>query len=130
MLFVTVWAINYRTCIRLKAACDGLVYRKIFELKNLHQSGSSSETITLISSDIQRIFDAVRQSLLMIGGPILMVGGTIYSVWLLGWMALVGAGLLILFYPVQVRSCFSIDGASGFQWLVLFVWAGQLQSVS
>ncbi|OQV23734.1 Multidrug resistance-associated protein 9 [Hypsibius exemplaris] len=101
ILFVTVWAINYRTCIRLKSACNGLVYRKIFQLNNLQQAGSSSEIVTLISSDIQRIFDAVRQSLLMIGGPVLMVGGTIYSVWLLGWMAFVGAGVLVLFYPVQ-----------------------------
>ena len=103
MMFVTMWAINYRTCVRLKAACNGLVYRKIFELKNLQQASSSGEIATLISSDIQRIFDAVRQCLLMIGGPVLMVGGTIYSVWLLGWMAFVGAGVLILFYPMQVN---------------------------
>ncbi|XP_055342381.1 ATP-binding cassette sub-family C member 5-like isoform X2 [Paramacrobiotus metropolitanus] len=101
ILFVGLWGIQYRTCVRLRAACHGILYAKLFQLKNLHQAGSSGDMINLVSADVGRVFEAVRQSLLMIGGPILMVGGTAYSVWLLGYMAFVGAAVLILFYPIQ-----------------------------
>ncbi|GAU88872.1 hypothetical protein RvY_01490-2 [Ramazzottius varieornatus] len=102
ILFVTVWAMVYRTSIRLRAACMGIIYRKILELKNLPQAGSANDIINIITSDVARIFDAIRQCVLVIGGPLLMIAGAAYSVYLLSWIALVGASILTLFYPLQI----------------------------
>lgn len=93
----------YRTSVRLRAACMGIIYRKILELKNLPQAGSANDIINIITSDVARIFDAIRQCVLVIGGPLLMIAGAAYSVYLLSWIALVGASILILFYPLQVQ---------------------------
>ncbi|XP_018009506.1 ATP-binding cassette sub-family C member 5, partial [Hyalella azteca] len=58
LTFGLVWAINYRTGVRLRAACLGLVYRKLLRIPGLG-SKSVGEMINVFANDGQRIFELV-----------------------------------------------------------------------
>lgn len=62
--------------------------------------------INLFANDGQRIFDLVVLGVLIIGGPVVGVGGVVYILWLLGPHALFGMLAFLLFYPMQVGLCF------------------------
>ncbi|KAF2351591.1 ABC transporter type 1 transmembrane domain [Trinorchestia longiramus] len=100
LTFGLVWAVNYRTGVRLRAACLGLVYKKLMRLSSLGDKGVG-EMINLFANDGQRIFDFVVLGVLIIGGPVVGVGGVAYILWLLGPHALVGMLAFLLFYPLQ-----------------------------
>ncbi|XP_071550882.1 ATP-binding cassette sub-family C member 5-like isoform X3 [Panulirus ornatus] len=100
ILFCLVWCINYRNGIRLRAACLGLMYRKLMRMSNLGNK-SIGEVINLFANDAQRIYDYVVIGPLIIGGPVVAVGGVIYILWLLGPWALFGMVTFLLFYPFQ-----------------------------
>ncbi|XP_063866904.1 ATP-binding cassette sub-family C member 5-like isoform X1 [Scylla paramamosain] len=99
-LFCLVWSINYRNGIRLRAACLGMLYRKLMKMSSLGNR-SVGEVINLFANDAQRIFDFVVIGPLIIGGPLVAVGGVIYILWLLGPWALFGMVAFLLFYPFQ-----------------------------
>ena len=58
--------------------------------------------VNLFANDAQRIFDLCVFGPLMIGGPVIALGGVIYIGLLLGPYALFGMVAFILFYPLQV----------------------------
>ncbi|KAK7069829.1 Multidrug resistance-associated protein 5 [Halocaridina rubra] len=100
IMFGLVWSINYRTGIRLRAACLGLIYKKLMRLSNLGNK-SIGEVINLFANDAQRIYDYVVLGPLIVGGPFVAIGGVIYILWLLGPWALFGMLTFVLFYPFQ-----------------------------
>uniref|UniRef100_A0A2P2I628 Multidrug resistance-associated protein 5-like n=1 Tax=Hirondellea gigas TaxID=1518452 RepID=A0A2P2I628_9CRUS len=100
LTFGLVWAVNYRTGVRLRSACLGLVYKKLMRLSALGDK-SVGEMINLFANDGQRIFDFVVLGVMIIGGPVVGVGGVAYILWLLGPYALCGMLAFLLFYPLQ-----------------------------
>ncbi|XP_042240635.1 multidrug resistance-associated protein 5-like isoform X3 [Homarus americanus] len=100
ILFCLVWCINYRNGIRLRAACLGLVYKKLMRMSNLGNK-SVGEVINLFANDAQRIYDLVVIGPLIVGGPLVAIGGVVYILWLLGPWALFGMVAFLLFYPFQ-----------------------------
>ncbi|KAK4289504.1 hypothetical protein Pmani_037528 [Petrolisthes manimaculis] len=100
ILFCLVWTISYRTGIRLQAACLGLLYRKLMRMSSLGEK-SVGEIINIFANDSQRIFDFVVVGPMIIGGPLVAIGGIIYILWLLGPWALFGMVSFLLFYPFQ-----------------------------
>ena len=60
------------------------------------------QLINLFANDGQRIFDFVVLGVLIVGGPVVGVGGVVYILWLLGPYALSGMLAFLLFYPIQV----------------------------
>ncbi|XP_050718619.1 ATP-binding cassette sub-family C member 5-like isoform X19 [Eriocheir sinensis] len=100
ILFCMVWSINYRNGIRLRAACLGILYRKLMRMSSLGNR-SVGEVINLFANDAQRIFDFVVIGPMIVGGPLVAVGGVIYILWLLGPWALFGMVAFLLFYPFQ-----------------------------
>nr|XP_045601897.1 ATP-binding cassette sub-family C member 5-like isoform X2 [Procambarus clarkii] len=100
ILFCLVWCINYQNGVRLRAACLGLVYKKLMRMSNLG-SKSVGEVINLFANDAQRIYDLVVLGPLIIGGPVVGAGGVAYILWLLGPWALFGMVAFLLFYPFQ-----------------------------
>ncbi|XP_066942829.1 ATP-binding cassette sub-family C member 5-like isoform X2 [Macrobrachium rosenbergii] len=100
LMFGLVWSVNYRTGIRLRAACLGLMYKKLMKMSTLG-SKSIGEVINLFANDAQRIYDYVVLGPLIIGGPFVAVGGVVYILWLLGPWALFGMLTFLLFYPFQ-----------------------------
>ncbi|XP_077988244.1 ATP-binding cassette sub-family C member 5-like [Glandiceps talaboti] len=95
------WYINYRTGIRLRSAALTLIFKKLTSLRNL-QDQSVGQFVNLCGNDGQRIFDACQFGPYIIAGPLLAVGVIVISVVFLGWWALIGSLVFILFYPFQV----------------------------
>ena len=58
--------------------------------------------VNLFANDAQRIFDLCVFGPLIIGGPVIALGGVIYIGLLLGPYALFGMVAFVLFYPLQV----------------------------
>ncbi|XP_069104067.1 ATP-binding cassette sub-family C member 5-like isoform X2 [Argopecten irradians] len=98
MLFALGWMINYTTGIRLRAATLSLLYKKILKLRSLKDK-SVGELVNLCSNDGQRLFEAAAIGPLLIGGPVVLVYGIVYTVFLIGPWALVGSATYLLFYP-------------------------------
>ena len=60
------------------------------------------QIINIYANDGQRIFDGVSMIVNLIGGPLLLIGATIYAIYLIGPWALLGFFILLLLLPVQV----------------------------
>ncbi|KAL1465333.1 hypothetical protein WDU94_004915, partial [Cyamophila willieti] len=100
LFFTWSWALNYRTAVRLRAACMGLLYKKVIRLNSLGNK-SVGELINLFSTDSQRIFDMTLFAPQIVGGPLTLVCGAIYIYWLLSPWALAGMVVFVIFYPIQ-----------------------------
>ncbi|XP_034250693.1 multidrug resistance-associated protein 5-like isoform X1 [Thrips palmi] len=94
------WSIAYRTGTRLRAACLGMMYRKIVRLNNFEEK-SMGQLINVFANDCQRIFDMVVFGPMAIGGPMMLVSGITYVLCVLGPWALLGVLVFVAFYPVQ-----------------------------
>lgn len=99
-LYSIVWSSNYRTAIRLKTAFLGMLYRKILRVHSLGDK-SIGELINLFANDGQRIFDLVILGPMIIGGPISMILGVTYVLWILGPWPVLGLCSMFIFYPIQ-----------------------------
>lgn len=64
------------------------------------------QLINLFANDSQRLFDMVLFGPMILGGPVTMIFGIIYILWLLGPWALFGMLVFTGFYPIQVKLCF------------------------
>ncbi|XP_070538168.1 ATP-binding cassette sub-family C member 5-like [Ptychodera flava] len=95
------WYLNYRTGIRLRSAALTLIFKKLTKLRNL-QDQSIGQFVNLCGNDGQRIFDACQFGPYIIAGPLLAVGVIVISVVFIGWWALVGSFVFVLFYPFQL----------------------------
>ncbi|XP_033760188.1 LOW QUALITY PROTEIN: multidrug resistance-associated protein 5-like [Pecten maximus] len=98
MLFALGWIINYTTGIRLRAATLSLIYKKILKLRSLKDK-SVGELVNLCSNDGQRLFEAAAIGPLLFGGPVVLLYGIVYTVFLIGPWALVGSATYLMFYP-------------------------------
>ncbi|XP_037076068.1 multidrug resistance-associated protein 5-like isoform X2 [Pollicipes pollicipes] len=98
--FTVLWGINYRTGVRLRSACLTVLYRKLLRLPGLGDK-SVGQVVNLFANDAQRIFDLCVFGPMIIGGPVIALGGVIYIGLLLGPYALFGMVIFILFYPFQ-----------------------------
>ncbi|KAG7158772.1 Multidrug resistance-associated protein 5-like 1 [Homarus americanus] len=63
--------------------------------------GFLGPVINLFANDAQRIYDLVVIGPLIVGGPLVAIGGVVYILWLLGPWALFGMVAFLLFYPFQ-----------------------------
>ncbi|XP_075225132.1 ATP-binding cassette sub-family C member 5-like isoform X2 [Lycorma delicatula] len=100
VLYSTTWAISYRTAARLRSACLTLLFKKVIRLNSLGDN-SIGGLINLFANDSMRIFDMVLFGPMILGGPITMLFGIIYILWLLGPWALLGMLIFSVFYPIQ-----------------------------
>ncbi|XP_015590166.1 multidrug resistance-associated protein 5 isoform X1 [Cephus cinctus] len=100
LIFSSMWAMNYRTALRLRSACLIVCYRKIIRLNNLGNK-SIGELLNVFSNDSQRVFDMVILGPMVIGGPIVTICGVFYILWILSPMALLGMIAFLIFYPCQ-----------------------------
>uniref|UniRef100_A0A4D5R9Z5 ABC protein, subfamily ABCC n=1 Tax=Scolopendra viridis TaxID=118503 RepID=A0A4D5R9Z5_SCOVI len=100
LMFACMWTINYRTALRLRSGCLAMLYSKVMRLRNLGNK-TVGEFINLFANDGSRIFEFVTYGPLIVGGPIVAIGGTIFIGCLLGPAALAGMATFVLFYPFQ-----------------------------
>ncbi|XP_060079358.1 ATP-binding cassette sub-family C member 5-like [Ylistrum balloti] len=98
LMFALGWITNYTTGVRLRAATLSLIYKKILKLRSL-KNKSVGELVNLCSNDGQRVFEAAAIGPLLIGGPVVLLYGVVYTVYLIGPWALVGSATYLAFYP-------------------------------
>ncbi|KAJ8338552.1 hypothetical protein SKAU_G00375180 [Synaphobranchus kaupii] len=95
-----MWAVNYRTAIRLRGAVLTFAYQKILRLRST-KDVSPGELVNMCSSDGQRVFEAVTMGCLLAGGPLVAILGLAYTAIFLGPTALAGSAVFIFLYPVM-----------------------------
>nr|XP_055061801.1 LOW QUALITY PROTEIN: ATP-binding cassette sub-family C member 12 [Misgurnus anguillicaudatus] len=95
-----LWALNLRTAVRLKGAFSMLAFKKIISLRTL-SSVSMGETINVLTSDGYRLFESVLYGTFLLCVPVLLIICIIYACVILGYTALIGILVYLVFIPIQ-----------------------------
>uniref|UniRef100_A0A8D0A0A1 ATP-binding cassette, sub-family C (CFTR/MRP), member 12 n=1 Tax=Sander lucioperca TaxID=283035 RepID=A0A8D0A0A1_SANLU len=96
-----MWALNLRTAVRLKGAYSALAFQKVISLR-MHSGISMGEVNTgVLTSDGHKLFEAVLFGSFLIATPVLFIVCTIYACYILGYTALTGVSIYLIFLPVQ-----------------------------
>uniref|UniRef100_A0A8C9ZZ17 ATP-binding cassette, sub-family C (CFTR/MRP), member 12 n=1 Tax=Sander lucioperca TaxID=283035 RepID=A0A8C9ZZ17_SANLU len=95
-----MWALNLRTAVRLKGAYSALAFQKVISLR-MHSGISMGEIISVLTSDGHKLFEAVLFGSFLIATPVLFIVCTIYACYILGYTALTGVSIYLIFLPVQ-----------------------------
>ncbi|XP_061171411.1 ATP-binding cassette sub-family C member 5-like [Saccostrea echinata] len=98
MFFALGWVTNYTTGLRMRGAVLSMLYGKILRLRGLKDK-TVGELVNICSNDGQRLYDAFAIGPLLIGGPVILLYGIIYTAFLIGPWAFVGSATYIMFYP-------------------------------
>jgi len=61
------------------------------------------QLVNFFANDCQRVFELMYLLPLCLGGPLLVIASTIYCIHYIGPWALIGALVMLLYYPYQVR---------------------------
>uniref|UniRef100_A0A8C1TDH1 ATP-binding cassette sub-family C member 5 n=1 Tax=Cyprinus carpio TaxID=7962 RepID=A0A8C1TDH1_CYPCA len=96
-----LWAVNLRTAVRMKGAFSMLAFKKIISLRSL-TSISIGETINVLTSDGYRMFEAITFGTFLLCVPFLLIICIIYACITLGYTALIGILVYLIFLPIQV----------------------------
>ncbi|XP_026793420.3 ATP-binding cassette sub-family C member 12 isoform X1 [Pangasianodon hypophthalmus] len=94
------WAINLRTSIRMKGAFSMLAFQKIIKLRTLSDV-TVGEMVNVLTSDGYRIFEAGLFGTFLLCIPLLLLVCIIYSCYILGYTALIGIIIYLIFLPIQ-----------------------------
>ncbi|XP_060577708.1 ATP-binding cassette sub-family C member 5-like [Ruditapes philippinarum] len=100
LFFALAWHLNYATGVRVRAATQAILFRKILKLRSL-QDKTVGEIVNLLGNDSQRIFEAVVIGPLMVPGPVVLLMGLIYMLILIGPWSLIAMGVFGAFYPLM-----------------------------
>ncbi|XP_078112604.1 ATP-binding cassette sub-family C member 12 [Sander vitreus] len=95
-----MWALNLRTAVRLKGAYSALAFQKVISLR-MHSSISMGEIISVLTSDGHKLFEAILFASFLIATPVLFIVCTFYACYILGYTALTGVSIYLIFLPVQ-----------------------------
>nr|XP_020481811.2 multidrug resistance-associated protein 9-like [Labrus bergylta] len=100
-LISLLWAMNLRTAVRIKGAFSSMAYQKVISLR-VHSGVSMGEMINVLTNDGYRLFEAVLFGSFVLSSPVLFFVCVIYACFILGYTALTGVCIYIIFIPVQV----------------------------
>uniref|UniRef100_A0A668AHI6 ATP-binding cassette sub-family C member 5 n=1 Tax=Myripristis murdjan TaxID=586833 RepID=A0A668AHI6_9TELE len=95
-----MWAVNLHTAVRLKGAFSLLGFQKIISLR-VHSGLSMGEMINVLTSDGHSIFEAVVLNIYLVCIPIMVCLCTFYACFILGYTALTGVLIFLIFLPIQ-----------------------------
>ncbi|XP_016118047.1 multidrug resistance-associated protein 9-like [Sinocyclocheilus grahami] len=95
-----LWAVNLRTAVKMKGAFSMLAFKKIISLRSL-TSISIGETINVLTSDGYRMFEAIMFGTFLLCVPFLLIICIIYACIILGYTALIGILVYLIFLPIQ-----------------------------
>ncbi|XP_064460620.1 ATP-binding cassette sub-family C member 5-like [Ornithodoros turicata] len=93
------WVTSAHTAVRVQSAIQLLFYRRM--LKVHIDDKVSAQVINHVTNDMERIFDAAMNGILVLGTPVMFVLTLGYSCSLIGPWALVGNVVILLFYPIM-----------------------------
>ncbi|TNN58751.1 Multidrug resistance-associated protein 9 [Liparis tanakae] len=96
-----LWALNLRTAVRLKGAYSSMAFQKVISLR-LHTGISMGEMIGVLTNDGHTLFEAVLVGSFVVSCPVLIILCIVYSCYILGYTALTGVGVYLIFIPIQL----------------------------
>ncbi|KAL5004806.1 hypothetical protein ScPMuIL_018262 [Solemya velum] len=99
LLFSVGWMLNYQSGVRVRSALLGLMFKKVLHLRGM-KGLQIGELVNLCSNDGQRLFEACAIGPLLAGGPVVLVFGVVYTVFLIGPWALIASLTFLAFYPL------------------------------
>uniref|UniRef100_A0A8C2ZSC9 ATP binding cassette subfamily C member 12 n=1 Tax=Cyclopterus lumpus TaxID=8103 RepID=A0A8C2ZSC9_CYCLU len=95
-----LWALNLRTAVRLKGAYSSVAFQKVISLR-LHTGISMGEVKTELNT-YNTLFEAVLVGSFVVSCPVLFIVCIVYSCYILGYTALTGVSIYLIFIPIQV----------------------------
>uniref|UniRef100_A0A668W2X7 ATP-binding cassette, sub-family C (CFTR/MRP), member 12 n=1 Tax=Oreochromis aureus TaxID=47969 RepID=A0A668W2X7_OREAU len=95
------WALTLRTAIRLKGALCSLGFQKVTSLRVLGDV-SNGEILNILTNVGHTVFEAVVNGSFVMSTPVLFVAGICYAWNILGYTALIGVFIYLIFIPIEV----------------------------
>uniref|UniRef100_A0A668W4P3 ATP-binding cassette, sub-family C (CFTR/MRP), member 12 n=1 Tax=Oreochromis aureus TaxID=47969 RepID=A0A668W4P3_OREAU len=94
------WALTLRTAIRLKGALCSLGFQKVTSLRVLGDV-SNGEILNILTNVGHTVFEAVVNGSFVMSTPVLFVAGICYAWNILGYTALIGVFIYLIFIPIE-----------------------------
>ncbi|XP_045888265.1 ATP-binding cassette sub-family C member 12 [Micropterus dolomieu] len=125
-LMSLLWAISLRTAVRLKGAFSVVAFQKVVSLR-VHSGISIGEMINVLTNDGHRIFEAVLFASFTLSTPVLFIVCVIYACYILGYTALTGVCIYIVFIPIQF---FLAKLINMFRWKAILITDSRVRTVN
>uniref|UniRef100_A0A3Q3NJL9 ATP-binding cassette, sub-family C (CFTR/MRP), member 12 n=1 Tax=Labrus bergylta TaxID=56723 RepID=A0A3Q3NJL9_9LABR len=125
-LISLLWAMNLRTAVRIKGAFSSMAYQKVISLR-VHSGVSMGEMINVLTNDGYRLFEAVLFGSFVLSSPVLFFVCVIYACFILGYTALTGVCIYIIFIPVQF---FLAKLITGFRWKAILLTDSRVRTMN
>ena len=100
----TNWSyeLKQRTGFRFRTALTMALYQKSFRLSPLsRQEFSAGKIVNISATETNRLDASCQMFHILWSAPLLVVITTGYLIWIIGPCALIGFGIIILYFPVQ-----------------------------
>ncbi|MED6264245.1 hypothetical protein CHARACLAT_012821 [Characodon lateralis] len=121
-----MWAINLRTAARLKGAFSSMAYQKVISLR-VHSGISMGEMINVLTNDGHRLFEAVLFGSFTLCTPVLFIACIVCACFVLGYTALTGVCIYIIFVPIQFVLAKLINK---FRWKAMQITDGRVRTMN
>uniref|UniRef100_A0A7N8X9C8 ATP-binding cassette, sub-family C (CFTR/MRP), member 12 n=1 Tax=Mastacembelus armatus TaxID=205130 RepID=A0A7N8X9C8_9TELE len=99
-LISLMWALNLRTAVRMKGAFSSMAFQKVISLR-VNSAISVGEMINVLTNDGHKLFEAVLFGSFVLSTPMLFIVSIIYACIILGFTALTGVSIYLIFVPIQ-----------------------------
>ncbi|XP_011164281.1 probable multidrug resistance-associated protein lethal(2)03659 [Solenopsis invicta] len=103
--FITHYCVHcsFHLGLKIKIACTALIYKKILKLSNsvLDSETSAGQMVNFLSSDITRLEASLVDLHYIWIAPLQIIWITYVTFYEIGWAALIGISVFLLFVPVQ-----------------------------
>ncbi|KAF6717149.1 Multidrug resistance-associated protein 9 [Oryzias melastigma] len=121
-----LWAVNLRTAVRLKGAFSTMAFQKAISLR-VHSDVSMGEMINVLTNDGHRLFEAVLFGSFTLSTPVLFVACIVYACYILGYTALTGVCIYLIFVPVQFMLAKLINK---FRWRAILITDNRVRTMN
>uniref|UniRef100_A0A7N8X1N9 ATP-binding cassette, sub-family C (CFTR/MRP), member 12 n=1 Tax=Mastacembelus armatus TaxID=205130 RepID=A0A7N8X1N9_9TELE len=96
-LISLMWALNLRTAVRMKGAFSSMAFQKVISLR-VNSAISVGEMINVLTNDGHKLFEAVLFGSFVLSTPMLFIVSIIYACIILGFTALTGVSIYLIFF--------------------------------
>uniref|UniRef100_A0AAX7VHZ3 ATP-binding cassette, sub-family C (CFTR/MRP), member 12 n=1 Tax=Astatotilapia calliptera TaxID=8154 RepID=A0AAX7VHZ3_ASTCA len=124
LLISLLWSINLRTAVRLKGAFSTVAFQKIISLR-VYSGVSMGEMINILTSDGQRMFEAVVLGSFLLSSTVLYVLCIVYICYILGYTALTGIFTYLIFVPIFLAKLIN-----KFRWKSLLITDSRVRTMN
>uniref|UniRef100_A0A7N5ZUU6 ATP-binding cassette, sub-family C (CFTR/MRP), member 12 n=1 Tax=Anabas testudineus TaxID=64144 RepID=A0A7N5ZUU6_ANATE len=121
-----LWAMNLRTAVRLKGAFSSMGFQKVISLR-AHGSISMGEMINVLTNDGHRLFEAVLFGSFVLSTPVLLIVCIVYACYILGYTALTGVFIYLIFIPIQL---FMAKLINKFRWKAMLMTDSRVRTMN